>query len=99
MPPKKRVSRNPPGVLCFSLDGSGPISKRARYDAQRRREVEEVRATGACLRCQPMKMPVCIWFLYLHGLLLTACSVLAGDPASNVPRRLSLLMRRRTCGC
>lgn len=37
---------------------------RSRFSADRRKEVQEVRKRGACIRCRMLKKPVCISCLY-----------------------------------
>lgn len=45
---------------------------RGRFSAARRREVQEVRKRGACIRCRMLKKPVCILpSLGIHALLTT----------------------------
>jgi hypothetical protein len=100
MSPKQRASRNPPGVLCFSLDPHyASIHKRKSYETKRRREVAEVREVGACLRCRLMKMPVCLQYRYILGVCADSLSVLVGDLVSDVLRHSFLLKRRLICGC
>ncbi|KAE9964788.1 hypothetical protein BLS_008065 [Venturia inaequalis] len=56
-----------PGYLCFSLNPNGPTRQRASYSNERREEVNNVRKSGACLRCQLLKKPVNMHVYFLHS--------------------------------
>ncbi|RDI87725.1 hypothetical protein Vi05172_g2232 [Venturia inaequalis] len=56
-----------PGYLCFSLNPNGPTRQRASYSNERREEVNHVRKSGACLRCQLLKKLVNMHVYFSHS--------------------------------
>lgn len=58
---------------------------RGRFSAARRKEVQEVRKRGACIRCRMLKKPVCVDLCHLSAPRLTVVSAPAIVPAPPVP--------------
>jgi len=58
-----KETRGPPGYFCFPLDGNVPRpAQRARFSDSRKKEVNETRKRGACIRCQLLKRTVSLLF-------------------------------------